>query len=677
MPLTQTAPPPPIPPDTAAFVAAIFARAIAPDPRRTVSEWAETHRVLEPEAPYPGPWRNARTPYLVEPQDACSLSHPATWVTFVSSAQTAKTQMVLNLLGQIATETPATVLAVLPTIEESMAWTRDKLEPLIAHTPAVRARVRDIKSRSSEGSTTRRKTFPGGLIELTGANSSKGLQSRTRRVVVFDEISEFPFDVDHRGDPVTMAEARTTAWTRRGRKIVAVSTPGLKGQCRITTRWEESSRGRYHVACPHCDARQPLEFPNLRWTEGQPETAAYHCTSCGAAIEHAEKEAMLAAGAWVHEHPERLTTHAGYRLNALYSPFVTWAWIAAEYEKARNDPLLDKVFTQQVLGEAYEQRNATLSHQMLWQRRTPWPKGTIPPGILWLEGATDVQGDRLEWAVYGFDRDYGQWWLDGGILVGDPAHDPVWHEHDELLTRSWRDAWGRDWRPESWGIDSGYLSQRVYAYARRHASRREPRVMALDGRPGWGLPPIGTAKPADVDYNGVKIGSVLLYPVGTWDVKSEVAAALGLTEQGPDEAGTWPRACFRFPDRLDLGFFEQLTAESCLTRKSRTGYEIREWIKIRARNEQFDLAVYTRALARRDTSFFGAREWDRLMTRRGAPGADLVTLMTSPIAADATRPTPTTPAPPPIPPAAALPPRRRNVFRPFGGGGIVPRPLNF
>ena len=55
---------------------------------------------------------------------------------------------------------------------------------------------------------------------------------------------------DHgRGDPVDLAEARTLAYrARREHKIIAVSTPKLKGSCRITARYEEGSRAAYHVA---------------------------------------------------------------------------------------------------------------------------------------------------------------------------------------------------------------------------------------------------------------------------------------------------------------------------------------------------------------------------------------------------------------------------------------------
>jgi phage terminase large subunit GpA-like protein len=613
--------------DAERFIAGIFAEAIAPDPRRTVSEWADAERIVDDDSPYPGQWQTQRVPYLREPMDKATLSDPCRRVSFVGSAQIAKTQLILNVLGQIIHETPCRVLAVLPSIEESADWAKDKLDPMISATAPLRRRVRSIVQRSAKGSTTRRKTFPGGLIQLAGANSSKGLQSRTRRVVVFDEISEFPFDVDKRGDPVAMAEARTTAWTRRGYKIVAVSTPGLKGACRITNRWDDSSRGQFHVSCPHCQHSQVLAFPNLRWDAGRPETAEYHCSGCGAAIKHGQKAAMLAAGKWVHEKPDLLSIHAGYKLNALYSPFVDWAHIAAQYEASRNDPLLDKVFTQQVLGEAYEARHDTVAHQVLWERRTAWKTGTIPPGVLFLMGATDVQGDRLEWGVYGFDRYMGQWWIDGGIIPGATDQAEVWERHNEVLTRKWQDAWGRHWPARAWGIDSGYNTNHVYSYGRRHAARRDPQVYVLKGAAKWGEPPLGPARPAEITFDGRRIGTVSFRSVGTWDIKSEISGALHLLARGPDESGLWPKGAMRFPDRVDLAFFEQLTAEALNTRSSRSGYDVREWVKVRARNEQLDIAVYARALALDWTNGFTEQHWQNLVAARVGADQDLFTAL--------------------------------------------------
>lgn len=618
--------------DGSAFLRGLFARAIRPDPRRTVAEWAQAERVVA-EGPEQGPWRNARTPYLVEIMERCSLHCPTRRVSFLGSAQIAKTQVGLNLAGQILSETPTQVLIALPSINSMRMYNRDKLDRMIQASPALKSAVADLTERSGQGSTTAvKRGARGAQVELVTASSSRDLQSRTVRVLIREEISEYDEDVGGRGDPMDQLEARTIAFRKVGEKIVDISTPGIASKdpgrgCKITREYQAGSRGTYQVACPHCDERQALEFANLRWAEGQVATAAYHCEACGAAIGEHHKPAMLAGGRWVHERPELLDAHASYRLNTLYSPFVPWPVFAAEYEKTKTDPSKLKTFTQQWLGQAWDEAFDLPKAEVLLLRRDGYRPGSIPAGVLFLTGATDVQGNRLVWAVWGFDQAFGQWLIEHGTIEGDPTRPEVWAEHDALLQRRWRDAWGKEVGPESWGIDAGYLSSHVYGYVRRHAGRAEPMIRALDGRAGWRLLPLGTPVQRDVDWHGKKLGSVQLWPVGTWDLKSELSAALRLTEQGPGPEG-WPVGALRFNELADMAWLNELLSERYVE-NPRTGK--RSWEKVNARNEAWDLAVYCRAQARHETLHFTPETWAALAARRlGAPEdaqGDLMALM--------------------------------------------------
>jgi phage terminase large subunit GpA-like protein len=601
--------------DGAGFLLRLLADGLRPDPRRSTAEWAQAERMVS-EGASQGRWRNERAPYLVEPMERCSLHCPTRRVSIMGSAQIGKTQIGLNLQGQILSETPAQALVVLPSLNSLRFYNRDKLARMIDATPALQRSVADVVERDGRASTMAVKVGArGAQVELIVASSSRDLQSRTSRVVILEEISEYEAEVGGRGDPVDQALARTIQWRKRGEKVVDISTPGEKQgstnrpPCRITKLYESGSGGKFLVPCPHCDTPQELRFPQLRWTPGQPETARYICEACGTEIEERHKGRMLAGGAWVHARPERLAVHASYHLNALYSPFTPWSEFAMEAEKAERDPTKAKTFTQQWLGEAWDATYDLPKAELLLLRRDAYPTGRVPPGVLFLVGATDVQGDRLVWAVWGFDRWFGQWLIETGVLPGDPTRPEVWHAHDALLAREWTDAWGKPVKPVSWGVDAGYLSTHVYAYCRRFGIDHAPSVRALDGRDGWRLPPLGTPKPRDFDWNGQKISNgVLLWPVGTWDMKSELASALRLTEAGPGPEG-WPRGALRFNEQADRGWLDELLAEQCVE-NPRTG--ARSWKKVGPRNEAWDLAVYTRAQARHATLGWTDAHWQSL-----------------------------------------------------------------
>lgn len=615
---------PPLPEADAAQLLRLFAEAIRPDPRRTVADWAEANRVVT-EGPHAGAWRNRLTPYLTEPMERATLAHPCRRVTLRGPAQAGKTQVGLNLLGQILSETPTKALVLLPSINSARMYNRDKLEPMLAETPALSAAVADLTSRDGTGSTTTvKRGARGAQVEIVTASSSKDLQSRTVRVIINEEISEFPVDVDNRGDPVDLAMARTLAYREIGEKVLDISTPGIKGACRVSKFWEEGSAAEYQVDCPHCATPQ---FPRIaQLTTPRPEGAppryaetAYACEACGTLIEQADWRRTIESGGarWVHANPERADRHASYSFNVLISPFVPWAEVAREMDAAAANPIRAKAFAQQWLGEPWDEAFDLPKVDILLLRRDKWQPGRIPPSVIFLMGATDVQGDRLPWAVYGFDRNFGQWLIDTGTIDGDPSLPQVWHQHDALLRQRWTDAWGKPAAPDVWGIDSGYLSSQVYTYARRHAASTTPEVRALDGKPGWRLPPLGTPKRVDIDWNGQKMGSVALWPVGTWDMKSELATALRLTEQGPGPDG-WPPGALRYNEIADKPWLEELLAEHCIA-DPRTG--ARSWQKLRPRNEAWDLAVYTRALARQATLRFTDADWANLAaTRQGPPG---------------------------------------------------------
>lgn len=601
--------------DDARFLLTLLADGLRPDPRRTTAEWAEAERIVS-EGAYEGRWRNARAPYLTEIMERCSLHCPTRRVSLLGSAQIGKTQVGLNLLGQVLSETPAQALAVLPSLNSLRMYNRDKLDRMIQGTPALARAVADVNERSGQGSTTAvKRGARGAQVELVTASSSRDLQSRTSRVVLLEEISEYDAEVGGRGDPVDQALARTIQWRKRGEKVIDISTPGDKQgspnrpPCRITRLYQQGSGGRFLVPCPHCDTAQALVFAQLIWPKGEPQKAAYACEACGGMIEERHKAGMLAGGAWVHDNPERLDRHASYRLNALYSPFTPWAEVAAEAEKAEADPAKQRTFAQQWLGEAWDAAHDLPKAEILMLRRDAYPTGRVPPGVLFLVGATDVQGDRLVWAVWGFDRYFGQWLIETGTLPGDPTRPEVWQAHDALLRRRWTDAWGKAVQPLSWGIDAGYLSTHVYAYCRRYGQDHAPQIFALDGRDGWRLPPLGTPRPRDFDWGGQKIsGGVLLWPVGTWDMKAELASALRLTEMGPGPEG-WPPGGLRFNEQADRPWLDELLAEQCVE-NPRTG--ARAWQKIAARNEAWDLAVYARAQARHATLGWDDACWQAL-----------------------------------------------------------------
>ena len=127
----------------------------------------------------------------------------------MKAAQVGATEAGNNWIGFVIHHAPGPMLAVLPTVEMAKRTSRGRIDPLIADSPALRERVKPARSRDA-GNSMLSKEFPGGILVLTGANSATGLRSMPARYIFLDEVDAYPASADEEGDPVTLAEARTT-----------------------------------------------------------------------------------------------------------------------------------------------------------------------------------------------------------------------------------------------------------------------------------------------------------------------------------------------------------------------------------------------------------------------------------------------------------------------------------
>lgn len=432
--------------DGALLSLSAIAAALRPPPALTVTEWADAHRRLPSKgASEPGQWRTARVPFLAEIMDCLSDSHPSKRVIFVKSAQVGGTECGLNWVGWHIGTRMAPMLCVQPTLDMAERWSKQRLAPMIEDTPHLRSKIAPARQRDS-GNTTLLKEYPGGVVIVAGANSASGLRSMPAARIFLDEVDAYPIELEGEGDPIKLAEARASTFSRR--KIFLVSTPTIESLSRIWKEWRASDQRRYHVACPHCGHEQTLEWENLGWPEGRPLEAVYHCAGCGVGIEERYKTEMLAAGRWIAEHPDRAVP--GFHVNALYTPVglgLSWGELAEESEIAKRDKSAWKTFENTKLGRVSKDPAEKLDEDELKARATRYDLRTLPPGCVLLTCAVDVQKDRLALLVLGWGANNRWWVVDYLERPGDPAVDrELWEWLDQYITTPFKNSRGFDVR---------------------------------------------------------------------------------------------------------------------------------------------------------------------------------------------------------------------------------------
>ena len=586
---------------------------LRPEQALTVSEWADKHRRLSSKASAePGPWRTNRTPYLREPMDCLSSTSSVQRVVMMFAAQTGKTEAGANWLGYVIDHAPGPMLLVQPTVEMAKRLSKQRLESLITETPVLAEKIAPSRSRDS-GNTMFAKDFPGGMMLLTGSNSATGLRSTPCRYIFCDEIDAFPSDVDGEGDPVSLAEKRATTFARR--KILLTSTPTVKDFSRIEAEYERSDQRRFYVPCPCCSVMQWLKWPQLKWDNNDPATAAYECEVCHERFAEIHKPAMLRKGEWRATAPSNGKT-AGFQLSGLYSPlgWLSWADMVDDFLRAKTDAPMLKSFVNTRLAETWEEDFASkVSADGLLERCEHYEAAMVPEGGLALTVGVDVQDNRLAISVWAWGREEEGWLLDHQEIYGDPSRQELWKQLDEVVLREWPHAVGPAMRPDVVAIDSGgHFTAEVYQYARERARQG---VVAIKGQSQRGKPPIGKGSKVDVNHQGrtLKRGAVV-YMVGGDTVKTTLFGRLKHSEQG---AGF-----LHFHMGTTGEYFEQLTAEKQVLRYNRGGFPTREWVKKpSARNEALDCLVYAYAAMNLMYQRFDRRTiWDQLEKRLEGTG---------------------------------------------------------
>jgi len=604
---------------------------IRPDPDLTVSQWADAHRKLSSRASAePGQYRTARTPYLREIMDALSPRHPAQRVTFMKAAQVGATEAGNNWIGFVIHHAPGPMLAVLPTLEMAKRTSRGRIDPLIEDSPALREKVSPARSRDA-GNSMLSKEFPGGILVLTGANSATGLRSMPARYVFLDEVDAYPASADEEGDPVTLAEARTTTFAHR-RKVFMVSTPTIRGLSRIEREFEASDQRRYFIACPHCDRRQWLQFERLRWAKGRPETAAYVCVGCERPIAEHHKTDMLARGEWRATAASRDPNAIGFHLSALYSPigWKSWEQIARDWLAAQGSDEMLRAARNTLLGETWTESGEAPEWQRLADRRRAFP-AQIPAGGLFLTAGADVQKDRIEVDVWAWGRGGTSWLVDHVVIPGGPDDPACWERLTGLLGQTWIHENGALMTLAKLAIDTGYESAAVYGWARKQGIAQVAPVKGMEGFNR--ATPVSGPTFVDATVNGRKLKrGARLWTVATATFKAETYRYLRLERTSDEDRASGasnPAGTIHLPDWADSEWLKQLVAEQLVTIRNKRGYARQEWQKMRERNEALDTRIYARAAA----WILGADRFDERMWRQLEKQAGVENVAITPTAA--------------------------------------------
>lgn len=585
----------------------------------TVSQWADKNRRLTSESSAEvGKWRTSRTPYMFDILDSFTdplIEH----IVVVAASQVGKSETINNMVGYCIDQDPGPILLIQPTIDDVKRYSEMRIAPMIRETRCLKRKVADPKSRDA-ANTKRQKSFPGGVLVMTGSNVAHDLSSMPIRYVFGDERDRWAKSAGSEGDPWELAVARTRTFYNK--KMVEVSTPTVKGASAIENSYNLGTMERWKTECPHCGEYVEVKFDNIRFEYEAAEKGDkkifhitelfYVCPECGGISDEHTMKSQPAK--WVATVPEARKHHKtrSFWLTAWVSPWATWESIVLQFLQAGTDSSKLQVVYNTQFGELWEERGDMASEDDVMSRREVY-EAEVPDGVLLLTCGVDTQDDRLEYEVVGHRRFGETWGIKKGVILGRPDTEEVWERLDEVLSHKYKFKSGVSLQISLTFIDEGgHFTQEV----RQHClARQGKRVFAIKGANRPDIPYTAPPKKQKIVVNGKVIGQVWVYELGVNAGKQKIVDNLRVQSPGANYC--------HFPLRDDYGkqFFKQLMSEHLV-------YDPKlkhpwSWQKIpgHERNEAFDIRNYNLAACE-----ILSPDWDELeqKLRTAKPGEDNV-----------------------------------------------------
>jgi phage terminase large subunit GpA-like protein len=431
-----------------------FLQSLYPRERWAPSEWAERERVLSAEeSDEPGPYRFDRTPYW---RFVCDLvARPGIEeVVCLKGAQIGWSELCRNVMGYWIDMKPGPCMVLMPDRESAKSFREERMEPLMTHTPAI---SRYVSERAWDAKKTSIRFTNSMRVFFVWAGSKTGTKSRPIRYLICEEPDEYPAFSSTAGDPLSKAEKRLTTARAKGMARMLIGGTPTTRMGNTHKRWEMCPV-RYHcwLPCPHCNGYQMLVWKQVGYEKALPDEdrarhaeriksnglAWYECEHCKQKIRDHHKPRMLNRGIWATEDqavtvdgrvvgPEKRANRVGVKVSSLYSPWVYFPTLAAEWIESQGDPNALADFINQRLAETFEEERAKTEPEFLEERAKGSPEPLIvPKWTMRLLATADTQGlteqDGHFWYVIrAWAYDYRSQLVDFGVC----------HSKQELFDR--------------------------------------------------------------------------------------------------------------------------------------------------------------------------------------------------------------------------------------------------
>jgi phage terminase large subunit GpA-like protein len=617
------------------MLARVFAELDPPTPM-SIIDWAETHRILSREEAndYAGKYSLENTPALRGILAECDTKRNRRVAVQKAAQQGYTAGVVCNVLGYHVHWEPCVQVVMFPREKSAKDFDAEKFSPMVRSTPVLAKCIR-LKSRT-DGNSTTRKHYPGGLAKFVASNSPSDVKSTSAKIRIVEEPDDTNKDVKGQGNAIALLRERGK--TIRNSFELIGGTPTAKGASEIEKEMCTTDQRRFMVPCHHCGERHEVEwahvvipgqnlsadelaaddidarYPNREvYGRARHEEAYYVCPHCGGLWSDDERIANIRAAARVAPfygwEPTADSADPGFYCNELQSvfdgsriPVLAEKYLRAKHLLEQGDPTEMVAFWNSTRGMCWEYKGELPEEDELRQRAEKYTEWSVPVGGLIALLTIDVQHDRLAITCWVVGRGEEMWLAYWGEIYGQTvvAHQGAWIELEQLFGKQVRTAFGGALSIAAVAIDcsDGQTSEASYSFVRKH-HRKDRQVLALKGASDdTGRVEIWTPpKPIDPNFKATKASrfGVQIHIVGTAKAKDLI---LGWSTEGGRVrlSGNGPGRMHWY-DTVREDFYEQMLSEIKIP--GRINPRIRTWkARTDRRNEALDCTVYAVYLSR-------------------------------------------------------------------------------
>lgn len=617
------------------MLARVFAE-LRPRPPLTPLQWVEKYRYLSAEEnpDYAGKFSSENIPALRGVLAAAGDPYVRR-IVGQKSAQIAWTAgVVCTVLGYYTHWHPAVQVVMFPREKSAKDFDAEKFAPMVRATPVLSNRIK-LKSRT-EGNSTTRKHYPGGLIKFVASNSPSDVKSTSAKVRIVEEPDDTNKDVKGQGNSIALLRERGK--TIRNTLEIIGGTPTAKGASEVEKEMRTTDQRRFMVPCHHCGERHALDWDHvkipglhlsdedlrapdldLHWPDREVygrarwEDAYYACPNCGGVWSDEERVANIRAIAMVAPdygwEPTAESPDRGFYFNELqsvfegsYVPILAEKYLKALHEMDRGEPEKMVAFWNSSRGLPWEYKGELPEEDELADRAEKYLEWTAPAGGCVPVMFVDVQHDRLAVTCWVVGRGEEMWLAYWGELYGQTvvAHQGAWLELAQLLGKTVTHASGIELKIAAVGVDTGdgQTSDASYAFVRQHHRYDRPVLATKGASETEGKVEIWTPpKPIDPNNRSTKASryGVQIHIIGSAKAKDLI---LGWAQEGGRVrlAGNGPGRMHWY-EGVRADFYEQLLGEMKVP--SRLNPKRRYWkVRTDRRNEALDCTVGALYLSR-------------------------------------------------------------------------------